>query len=106
MTTTSAYQLFKLEFLSLVPLGRDAVHVYVGFLCLLLGLLLLRRPLGSWWVLLPGLVLAVAMELLDLRDDRAWLGHYRWLASLKDLVNTNAIPFVLVFLARRRWLRV
>jgi hypothetical protein len=103
---TSAYQLFKLEFLSRVPLAKDAVHVYVGFVSLLAALLLLRRPLRSFWVLVPGLAVSLAMELLDLRDDLAWIGHFRWAASLKDLVNTNAIPLVLVLLARRGWLRV
>ena len=103
--STSAYQHFKLEFLSLVPLAKDAVHMYVGFFCLLLGLLVLRRPLRSYWVLLPGLVVSLAMEVLDLRDDRAWLGYFRWTASLEDVVNTNAIPVVLVVLARRGLLR-
>jgi hypothetical protein len=102
---TSAYQSFKLQFLSLVPLAKDAVHIYVGFLCLLLALMVLRRPLRSYWVLLPGVAVSLAMELLDLRDDRSWLGYFRWAASLKDVLNTNAIPFLLVVLARRGLLR-
>ncbi len=99
--STSAYQLFKLHFLSIVPLAKDAVHVYVGVLALLVSAFILRLPVRSLRVLLPGLVLSLLMEALDLRDDLAWLGYLRWWASLKDVLNTNALPVLLVLLARR-----
>jgi hypothetical protein len=102
---TSAYQLFKIHLLSVLPLAKDAVHIYIGFGCLLLALLVLRRPLRSFWVLVPGVVVSIAMELLDLRDDQAWLGRFRYSASLKDIFNTNAIPLVLVLLARWRLIK-
>lgn len=102
---TSGYQLFKLHFLQLVPLAKDAVHIYIGFGCLLLAVLVWRRPLRSWWAVLPGFVVAVGMELFDLRDDYLSLGHFRWLASLKDVLNTNAIPLVLVLLAKWRQIK-
>jgi len=98
---TSAYQLFKLHFLSVVPLAKDAVHIYVGILALFVAAALLRLPIRSYRVLLPGLLLSLAMEALDLRDDLSWLGYLRWDASLKDVVNTNVLPFVIVVLARR-----
>lgn len=90
----SNYQLFKLGWLAILPLTKDAIHIYIGFLCLLLALILFRRKLSSFQALIPGLVVSVAMEVLDLRDG------YDWLASAKDLVNTNLIPFVLVLLSR------
>ena len=99
--STSAYQLFKLHILSIVPLAKDGVHIYVGVLALLVSALLLRLPIRGYRVLLPGLVLSLVMEALDLRDDMTWLGYFRWSASLKDVINTNALPFVLVTLARR-----
>ncbi|HZI64782.1 MAG TPA: hypothetical protein VFE44_08375 [Thermoanaerobaculia bacterium] len=102
---TSAYQLFKIHFLSFVPLAKDAVHIYIGFACLLLALLVLRRPLRSFWILVPGIAVSIVMELLDLRDDQAWLGRLRFSASLKDIFNTNAIPLVLVLLARWRLIK-
>lgn len=98
---TSAYQLFKLHVLSVIPLAKDAVHVYVGIAALLVAALLLRIPLVSFRALLPGLILSILMEVLDLRDDMAWLGYFRWSASLKDVLNTNAIPLLIVVLARR-----
>jgi hypothetical protein len=55
--------------------------------------------------LVPGVVVSIVMELLDLRDDQAWLGRMRFAASLKDIFNTNAIPLVLVLLARWRLIK-
>ena len=45
------------------------------------------------------------MEAFDLRDNRADGLPYQWRASLRDVVNTNLIPVVLVLVARRGWLR-
>jgi hypothetical protein len=97
---TSDYQLFKLRVLDVIPVSKDAAHVYVGMACLFLALLVFRAPLRSYRALIPGLIAALAMEVFDLRDDRAGLGHFRWGASLKDVVNTNLLPLVLVSMAR------
>jgi hypothetical protein len=90
----SDYQVFKLWWVSVLPLTKDAIHVYIGFLCLLLALILFRRRLGSFTALIPGLLVSIAMEVLDLRDG------YGWTESVKDIVNTNMIPFLLVILTR------
>ncbi|HEX4959872.1 MAG TPA: hypothetical protein VF173_03465 [Thermoanaerobaculia bacterium] len=92
----SWYQTFKLWVLAILPLTKDAIHVYVGFVCLLGALIVLRRRLSSFQALIPGLVISIAMEVLDLRDG------FPWPASVHDLVNTNLLPFVLVTLARLR----
>lgn len=96
----SNYQIFKLAWMSVLPLTKDAIHIYVGFLCLLIALIVLRRKLDSWSALVPGLLVSLTMEALDLRDGFAWM------ESAKDLVNTNLIPLLLVLLARWRVLRV
>jgi hypothetical protein len=90
----SNYQLLKLWFLATLPLTKDAIHVYIGFLCLLTALIVFRRRLSSYWALVPGLLVSVAMEVFDLRDG------YGWAASVHDLINTNLLPFVLVTLAK------
>lgn len=90
----SNYQIFKLAWLSVLPLTKDAIHVYIGFLCLLVALLLFRRKLSSPWALLPGILVSLAMEYFDLRDG------FGLMASAKDVVNTNLIPLILVLLAR------
>ena len=90
----SNYQLLKLWLLAALPLTKDAIHVYVGFGCLLISLIVFRRRLTSYWALVPGLLVSLMMEVFDLRDG------YNWTASIKDLINTNLMPFVLVTLAR------
>jgi hypothetical protein len=103
---TSDYQLLKLQVLGALHLAKDAAHVYVGMSVLLATVVVARVPLRSWWSLVPGFVATVFMEALDLRDgyadDRVW----HWTATLKDAVNTNLLPAVTVFLARRGWLKV
>jgi len=96
----SWYQTFKLWCLDILPLTKDAIHVYIGFFCLLVALIVFRRRLGSYQALIPGLVLSISMEILDLRDG------YPWSASVHDLVNTNLMPFVLVTLTRLRTFKV
>jgi hypothetical protein len=48
------------------------------------------------------LVVAVCGELVDLADDLVTLGHWRWHASLHDIVNTSFWPAVLTALSRLR----
>jgi len=102
---TSTYQRIKLVVLSILPLSKDAVHVYVGCAALLATACLLRWPLSSLKVLIPGLLLSLAMEVADLRDGYRE-GHIRWRDSFHDIVNTNLIPLTFVVLSRRRRLRV
>ena len=97
---TSEYQLLKLRVLDVVPLAKDAVHIYIGFACLLLAVIVLRVPLRSWKALIPGLVATVVMEAFDLRDNRADGIGYQWRASFRDVVNTNLVPVVLVLATR------
>jgi hypothetical protein len=90
----SSYQIFKLWVLAVIPLTKDAIHIYIGFLCLLTALIVFRRRLSSYQSLIPGLLVSLTMEVFDLRDG------YGWSASVHDLVNTNLMPFVVVTLAR------
>jgi hypothetical protein len=101
---TSEYQLLKLKVLAALPLAKDAVHIYIGFACFLLAVTVLRISSASLWAILPGLLVSLAMEVPDLRDGLASTGDLHWGASLKDVVNTNLIPLLLVMLFRARLL--
>ena len=90
----STYQLFKLWWLAVLPLTKDAIHIYIGFIGLLIGLIVFRRRLSSYQSLIPGLLVSLTMEFFDLRDG------YSVGASVHDIINTNLLPFVLVTLAR------
>ena len=96
----SGYQVFKLWWLSVLPLTKDAIHIYIGFLCLVFALVALRRKLTSYWALAPGILVSLTMEYFDLRDG------FGWAASAKDLVNTNLIPLLIILLARWRAFRL
>lgn len=96
----SIYQAFKDLILALLPLSKDAVHVYVGFGSLLASVFLLRLRPTAYKALVLGLVVSLVMEALDLRDNQRIYGEPGWLGSLKDLVNTNITPFLAVLLAR------
>jgi hypothetical protein len=102
---TSEYQLLKLRVLDAVPMAKDAAHIYIGFACLLLAVLVFRIPLRSWKALIPGLVATVVMEAFDLRDNLTDRIGFQWRASFRDVVNTNLIPVVLVLVARVGWLK-
>jgi hypothetical protein len=90
----SSYQLFKLWWLAVLPLTKDAIHVYIGFVLLLVALIVFRRRLSSYQALIPGLLVSLLLEYFDLRDG------YSVGASVHDIINTNLLPFVLVTLAR------
>jgi hypothetical protein len=100
--TTSAVQSIKLAIVSATGLSKDALHVYVGLAVFLLVALLGSKPRTSWKPWLAVLVVAVCGELLDMADDLMSLGHWRWHASLHDLVNTCFWPTVLTMLSRLR----
>ena len=102
--TTSPYQRFKIELLSIVHLSKDAIHIYIGVACLLVALLLLRGRV-RWKALLPGLAVSLAMEAVDLSDEWRVGRPFAWRASVHDVLNTNAIPVILVFVLKRRWIK-
>ena len=81
-------------------LSRDALHIYAGLAVLIVAAILLRKHLSSvvpWAVVLA---IAVSVEVLDMQDDLASLGYWRWAESLHDVLNTLFWPTMLTALAR------
>jgi hypothetical protein len=97
---TTTFQAFKLAVIQATQLSRDAIHVYVGLAVFLAAALLFRKPLRSWLPWFAVLIVAVIVEVVDLRDDLLTRGRLRWLASTHDIVNTLFWPSVLLLLAR------
>ena len=97
----TAVQEFKQAIVAGTGLSKDALHIYVGLTVLLLVALALRRPLRSFVPWLAVLGVAALGELVDMRDDIATLGYWRWGASLHDIMNTIFWPTVVLLLARR-----
>lgn len=98
---TSTVQAVKLAIVSATGLSKDALHIYVGLTVYLLATLALRRHARRFLPLLIVVLIACVGELMDMRDDISSQGHWRWGASLHDVVNTSFWPFVLHFFLRR-----
>ena len=97
---TSALQSAKLAIIAVLGLSKDALHIYVGLSVFLVTALALRRSLRSLVPWFAVVVIAFAGELLDAIDDIRSLGHWRWTASIHDIVNTLFWPTALLLLAR------
>lgn len=96
----SAFQTVKLAVVGATGLSKDALHVYVGLAAYLLASLLWRKRLGFPLPLVIVVLFACSGEALDMRDDLRSLGHWRWRASLHDVINTSFWPLLLSGLVR------
>ena len=92
----------KLELASLTGLEKDALHVYGAVLLQLAAALITRRTLAD---VLPWVTVAAAAAVNEWADltfsiwpDRSW----QYAESVHDLVNTMALPTLLLVLARVR----
>lgn len=92
---TSTYQNLKLEILNVVGLSKDAVHIHIGLVIFLCTVLIWKKGQVKAVCLIPVFLIALSMELLDLRDDWLSLGYMQWSASIHDMVNTTFWPVVL-----------
>jgi hypothetical protein len=77
----STAQTVKLAIVSAVGLSKDALHVHAGLVVLFMTAAILRKPLRSIVPWLAVLAVAVAGEMIDLRDDVASLGYWHWEAK-------------------------
>jgi hypothetical protein len=94
------FQSFKHEVVQFAALSKDALHIYVGLVVFLAVAAFARKGLRSTVALLAVLVVAVAGEALDLRDELRLRERVSWWASVHDLLNTCFWPLVLWLLAR------
>lgn len=97
---TSAVQSIKLVIIAATGLSKDALHIYVGLAAFLTSAAVLGKPLRSIVPWLVVVAIAIAGEVVDMRDDVASLGYWRWSASLHDILNTLFWPTVLMLLAK------
>ena len=83
-------------------LARDALHIYGGFFIFVAILFAARTRRPEWWMVVPGLVLSIAIEVFDVFGFGGVFGDppTMWEAA-KDIMNTNAIPVLFVAIERR-----
>ena len=96
----SALQSAKLLLLEATNLGRDALHIHVGLIVMLLVVIAFKRSLADWRPLAAVALASVAGELWDVIDTFSHGGRPRWDANWKDIWNTMVWPTVLFGLAR------
>jgi hypothetical protein len=90
----------KLDVDGFTGLSKDALHIYVGIGVWLLAAALFRRSITTLRPWLVVLIVACGIEAFDAFDDWVQLGHWRWRASLHDVINTMFWPTLLALLAR------
>ena len=100
MAEPSIVQALKLDIMGFTGLAKDALHIYVGLGVWLLAAAVFRRSITTLRPWLAVLVVACVIEGFDAFDDWVQLGHWRYRASLHDVVNTLFWPTVLALLAR------
>lgn len=96
----SDFQQLKLAILEFLHLSKDAAHLHIGLLVFVAALLILRGRRSPWLAWAAAAVVAIGLEVLDLRDDWSSLGRMRWGASLHDIANTLLWPTILAALSR------
>lgn len=102
---------FKMNVVETTGLAKDALHIYVGVGVYLLCLVALRpiiksQGIRSFLALIVVTCIALLGEYLDNRDTieslgLAGLSRDQILASIRDLINTCMLPYVLF--ALNKW---
>ena len=87
----------KTDLSQFLHLSRDALHIHLGLLVMLLVVIVLRKSPASFvpWLCVLGLeLLNETLDLLHAHQGLSLLG------GLKDIVNTMLWPTVILLLAR------
>ncbi len=98
----SEYQNVKLIILSILEISKDAIHIHIGLIVFFAAVVLWRKGSVEARCLIPVVIVASLMEMLDLRDLYIQSGslHIAALtASVHDLLNTLFWPVAIVALA-------
>ena len=98
----SEYQNAKMIILSILEISKDAIHIHIGLIVFFAAVVLWRKGAIDARCLVPAVIVASLMEMLDLRDEYSSLGRIRMAAvtaSIHDMLNTLFWPVVIVVLA-------
>lgn len=96
----SSFQESKLYLVEHLHLAKDALHIYVGVAVFLSACLLFRWKAREWKPWLLVLLAALLGEALDIHDRLGFFHRLVTWGSFKDIVNTLAIPTVMLLAAR------
>lgn len=96
----TSFQTIKLIVIAVTGLSRDALHIYTGLITMFVAALILRRPLRSIVPLVMVVLVCALGETIDMYDDIAFRGYWKWNSSLHDFLNTLFWPTLIFLLAR------
>ena len=94
------YELWKVKTVALLGINADAVHIYAGVVSFLFLAVVYRKQRPKLWMLIPGLLASLLIEVLDYHYWMQTVGYFEWQKSLLDILNTNLLPFILFVLLR------
>ncbi|MGC3818811.1 hypothetical protein [Acinetobacter sp. G11] len=98
----SKFQELKIYIVNFTELSRDALHMYAGLMLFFIVAFFHHRQLKSKWSIWTVLIVAIAAELFDARDNLINHGLWRIGASLHDIINTIFWPLLIWLMARFR----
>jgi len=99
LAETSTVQGLKLMVLQYSGLTHESFHFLLGLVVHLAACVLWRRPLSWWGGLVAVLVVALLLEVMDLRDDWNSLGFMRFGESSKDVIH-SLVPSLMIIAAQ------
>ena len=94
------YQEFKLIVVEFTGLSKDALHIYVGLLTFFAAVAVLKKGNVDSSALIPVVVVALLMEVIDLIGNYQTMDSMFWGNSVHDLANTLFWPLAIVLLTR------
>lgn len=98
----STFQELKIYVVNFTELSRDALYIYAGLVLFFIVAFFHHRQLKSKWAILAVLIVAIAAELFDARNDLIKHGYWRVGASMHDMINTIFWPLLIWLMARFR----
>lgn len=96
----SVLQSAKIVLVEMTSLSRDALHIYVGLIVMLVVVIGFRRSLADWRPIAAVAFASVAGEVWDVLDTYTHGRSPKWNANWKDIWNTMFWPAALFLLAR------
>jgi len=86
--------------MEVTSLSKDALHIYVGMIVMMIVVIGFRRSLADWRPIAAVAIASIAGEIWDVVDTYSHGGTPRWNANWKDIWNTMFWPTALFLLAR------
>ncbi|HXH31790.1 MAG TPA: hypothetical protein VNJ01_13335 [Bacteriovoracaceae bacterium] len=96
----SFYQSLKPIVMDILGLSKDAIHIYIGTVAFLITFLLFKKKSPCFILLVPGILISIFLEGLDLWDDYRFSVRSDISSNIHDILNTNLIAVMVLTVLR------